>query len=320
MKGLFIKNNLEDTINSATDSVIDFPKYINIIDINNNNSNISNKFQSGGYSESLDEEQLGGGYSATSSANYQNGGGYSATSSTNYQNGGGYSATSSANYQNGGGYSATSSANYQNGGGYSETSSVAANGLTNMTYSATSTNRSTRQTGGNNNNNTRASNQNNEYDVNKLLAMLTTESSNIQDSENTSVIENKLRDALNGQAGGAQIITGLFDNVDPSLFNATETEYNNYSDIEILNNLGFDTQSGGRIMAPAMLAFQDLKKLVSVTLKIGNGPVAAKIAGAVIRELKDKKENALLSSLDISNKAKKYFESKVDHFKQMIPK
>lgn len=301
MANIFIKNNLEQVLNSATESVIDFPKHINIID--NNKVNL---------------KQEGGGYSATSSDyNDQNGGAYSATSSVfNGQNGGAYSATSSAfNGQNGGAYSATSENMSQKGGNvYSETSS-AVSALKNVKYSATSSNANI-QAGGS----SYVAKQNNEYDVNKLLAMLTTES-NMTDSEHTSVIENKLREALSNQAGGADnVISGIFSKIDQSLLNFTETEAeSNNDDTSVLRHFNLlDLVGGARKPNPGFEAFQKLKKFVATELGISNGVEAAKIAGAAMREVKEKYNN--LGGVEVAKKAKELFEKKKDHFKQMLPK
>ena len=145
--------------------------------------------------------------------------------------------------------------------------------------------------------------------------MLTTES-NMTDSEHTSVIENKLREALGSQAGGN--LSDMYVKIDQSLFNITETETND-DDFTILkqNNL-LDLVGGARKPNPGFEAFQKLKKFVANKLGISNGKEAAKIAGAAMRVIKEKYSNK--SGVEVAELAKEHFEKNMDHFKQMLPK
>ena len=151
--------------------------------------------------------------------------------------------------------------------------------------------------------------------------MLTTES-NMTDSEHTSVIENKLREALSNQAGGANnVISDIFSKVDQSLLNYTETETDNNdnADVSVLRQFNLlDLVGGARKPNPGFEAFQHLKKFVATELGISNGVEAAKVAGAAMREVKEKYSK--LSGVEVSKKARELFEQKKDHFKQMLPK
>ena len=69
-------------------------------------------------------------------------------------------------------------------------------------------------------------------------------------------------------------------------------------------------------MNPGFQAFLDLKKHVAQKLGISNGPKAAKVAGAVQKEMKEK--HPQLDSIKISEEARKHFDKNVDHFKQML--
>ena len=67
---------------------------------------------------------------------------------------------------------------------------------------------------------------------------------------------------------------------------------------------------------PGFQAFLDLKKHVAQKLGISNGPQAAKVAGAVQREMKEKHPD--LDSVKIAEEGRKHFDKNVDHFKQML--
>jgi hypothetical protein len=145
----------------------------------------------------------GGAYSATSSDNVMRGGAaYSATSSDNVMRGNtAYSATSSDNVMRGNtAYSATSSDNVMRGGAYSATSSD--NVMRGGAYSATSPDNVMR--GGAAFSATSPDNITSSKNVNKLLSMLTSESSNnALSNTSTQSLENQLRDILN-QDGGSK--------------------------------------------------------------------------------------------------------------------
>jgi len=67
---------------------------------------------------------------------------------------------------------------------------------------------------------------------------------------------------------------------------------------------------------PGFQAFLDLKKHIATKLGINNGPNAAKVAGAVQKEMKEKYPNT--DAVKISEESRKYFDKNMDHFKQMI--
>jgi hypothetical protein len=80
---------------------------------------------------------------------------------------------------------------------------------------------------------------------------------------------------------------------------------------------GSDVQEGGaRGMNPGFKAFIDLKKKIAETLGIPNGPKAAKIAGAIQKEMKVK--YADLTSVQLAAKGLEHFEKDPSKYKKMI--
>ncbi len=67
---------------------------------------------------------------------------------------------------------------------------------------------------------------------------------------------------------------------------------------------------------PGFQAFLDLKKHIAEKLAISNGPQAAKVAGAVQKEMKEKHPE--LSAVEIAKEGRKHFDKNVDHYKQML--
>ncbi len=67
---------------------------------------------------------------------------------------------------------------------------------------------------------------------------------------------------------------------------------------------------------PGFQAFLDLKKHVAEKLGISNGPQAAKVAGAVQKEMKEKHPE--LDAVKIAEEGRKHFDKNVDHYKQML--
>ena len=165
MSGIFLNNKINSLIESATESAINLPKWITIVD-EANNTELSSSYKN-----------MKGGYSETSSVMNMNNNTLSATS---------YEQTSEFVPSGKTNFSATSSEfmNAQRGGAYSATSSVFMNAQRGGAYSATSS----------------------EQDVNKLISMLTSESStenfNAASETSTVSLENQLRDILKQEGGG----------------------------------------------------------------------------------------------------------------------
>jgi hypothetical protein len=68
---------------------------------------------------------------------------------------------------------------------------------------------------------------------------------------------------------------------------------------------------------PGFQAFLDLKKHVAEKLGISNGPAAAKVAGAVQKDMKEKHPE--LDAVNIAKEGMKHFDSNMNHYKQMLP-
>ena len=69
---------------------------------------------------------------------------------------------------------------------------------------------------------------------------------------------------------------------------------------------------------PGFQAFLDLKKYIAGKLGISNGPQAAKVAGAVQKDMKEKHPE--LDAVKIAEAGRKHFDANMEHYKQMLPK
>lgn len=65
-------------------------------------------------------------------------------------------------------------------------------------------------------------------------------------------------------------------------------------------------------------AFLDLKKHIAEKLGISNGPAAAKVAGAVQKDMKEKHPGK--DAVTIAKAGREHFDANMDHYKQMLPK
>ena len=76
--------------------------------------------------------------------------------------------------------------------------------------------------------------------------------------------------------------------------------------------------SGGPKKAtnPGFQAFLDLKRKISEILKVSNSPKVGKVAGAVLKEIKEKFKD--MSSVDMSKKAFELFNSNVNKYEKML--
>lgn len=240
-----------------------------------------------------------------------------------------------------------------------------------------------------------SANSSNTQDVNKLISMLTSESTssaNALSQTSTESLEEQLRSILN-QDGGAKkkrskkqkggngedvnvedikkFFTSLKSqgvNVDVKLNNQTMSEFfglaqntttdmpklsevsSDTSSINIQNIIGTDNQSGGAKKKKAskkvskkaskkgskkaskkgskksmdggvnagFQAFLDLKKHIAEKLGISNGPQAAKVAGAVQKDMKEKHPDK--DAVTIAKEGMKHFDANMAHYKQMLPK
>jgi hypothetical protein len=65
-------------------------------------------------------------------------------------------------------------------------------------------------------------------------------------------------------------------------------------------------------------AFLDLKKYIAQKLGVSNGPIAAKVAGAVQKDMKEKYPE--MDAVSIAAEGRKHFDKNTEHYKQMLPK
>ena len=175
-------------------------------------------------------------------------------------------------------------------------------------------------------------------DVNKLLSMLTTESSSelqtITNNEtSTETLENQLKQILNKnneQSGGEcascghhikntdirRFFTDLKSKgvkVDVKLNNQSMTEY--FDDI-LQTTTDINTQDGGA--NNKFTAAQSVRKDIAKEFNISNGKEVVKIAFAVVKAVVEKTP-ALANDADALSKAvKKHFEENKAHFKRML--
>jgi hypothetical protein len=74
---------------------------------------------------------------------------------------------------------------------------------------------------------------------------------------------------------------------------------------------------GGKPPNAGFQAFLDLKKHIAQKLEISNGPGAAKVAGKVQSDMKEKFAGA--DAVTIAAEGRKHFDKNVDHYKKFIP-
>jgi hypothetical protein len=67
---------------------------------------------------------------------------------------------------------------------------------------------------------------------------------------------------------------------------------------------------------PGFQAFLDLKKNIANKLKVSNSPKVGKVAGAVLREIKEKFKD--MSSVDMAKKAFELFNTNVSKYEKMM--
>jgi hypothetical protein len=112
------------------------------------------------------------------------------------------------------------------------------------------------------------------------------------------------------------------DNKTSEATTSEDTSNNNTSEPKVEANTESDTsvsgtQDGGaRGMNPGFKAFIDLKKTIAEKLGIPNGPKAAKIAGAIQKEMKVK--YADLTSVQLAAKGLEHFEKDPSKYKKMV--
>lgn len=226
------------------------------------------------------------------------------------------------------------------------------------------------QAGGSNNN---VQNNKSNYNVNKLLSMLATESAT-SSLNNTHQLENELRNMLelkggkppvnsdeelkafikkyniktlngmeskqflkkynksygdekgdeNGVSESPSVVPPVASDVTTPGENDTfdngvspKTSENDLSHTSTNPDETSPSLAGGaRGMNPGFKAFIDLKKKIAETLGIPNGPKAAKIAGSIQKEMKEK--YADLTSVQLAAKGLEHFKKDPSKYKKMV--
>ena len=215
------------------------------------------------------------------------------------------------------------------------------------------------QTGGSNNN---VQNNKSNYNVNKLLSMLATESAT-SSLNNTHQLENELRNMLELKGGKAPVnsddelkafikkyniktLNGMESKQFLKKYNKSYGDENGVAEDGVKDSVSETTSDvlpvasdvttpdkpetsdngvsptsesmagGARGMNPGFKAFIDLKKKIAETLGIPNGPKAAKIAGSIQKEMKEK--YADLTSVQLAAKGLEHFKKDPSKYKKMV--
>ena len=335
MSNVFLKSDLNDIFDTITESNLSLPNWINIVDVANK-TNKSTKISHSNHSvtSSAVVNQAGGGYSATSDANLkmssafvgQLGGGYSATSTNT-------NSTRDVNKL----ISMLTSESSTNFNGMSETSTVTLeNQLRDILKQDGGKNKKSDQRGGtgeykysgfrggNGVNNDISVNDVkmffNNFKVNNKNVNVKINDQNMSEFFNTNNVNNQLDNTttdINSIIGGSE--TNETSEIDDKQLNNVQ-----YSETSLSEQNGGGKRkssnkeiNGGKPPNAGFQAFLDLKKHIAQKLGISNGPGAAKVAGKVQSDMKEKFAGA--DAVTISAEGRKHFDKNVDHYKKFIP-
>lgn len=283
MSDIFLKNELTSIFDTTvTESNVSFPKLIKVIDKANKTDN---------YTSSVMVQQ-GGNFSATS-----------ANSSVMIQQGGNFSATSANS-------STTQNINKLISMLTSESEkSTETENLEQQLYSILNQNdnKPTKQNGGNLNN----------VDVDDIKKFFI----------NLKSQGVKVDIKLNNQ--NMSDFFGLAQTTTTEIPKPAEPDEPTSSTVDIAAILGDTKQMGGAKKKKSsnktmdggvnagFQAFLNLKKYIAEKLGISNGKDAAKVAGAVQKDMKEKHPG--MDAVNIAKEGMKHFNANMNHYKQMIP-
>jgi len=304
MSDIFMGTNLKDIFDSVTESNVELPQFISIIDQANNTTQ--------------------------NNLNIQNGGSLSATSSAfNGQLGGNLSATSnnaSEKDVNKLISMLTSDSSSNNFKGLSETSTVSLeNQLRDILNQDGGAKKKKKQKGGNGLN---------VDDVKQFFTNLQSQGVNVD-----LKLNNKTMSEFFGLATNTTTELNPLNNVSSATSSVNLTNIENLSATSDKSlpsitgggkkkkskksskknkkqNNDDDEQNAGA--NKGFLAFLELKKYIANKLGISNGPQAAKVAGAVQKEMKEK--NPTMNAVELADEGRKHFDKNLDHYKQMLTK
>jgi hypothetical protein len=347
MSNVFLKSDLNDIFDTITESNLSLPNWINIVDVANK-TNKSTKISHSNHSvtSSAAVNQAGGGYSATSDSNLktssafvgQLGGGYSATSTNT-------NSTRDVNKL----ISMLTSESSTNFNGMSETSTITLeNQLRDILKQDGGKNKKSDQRGGTGENNYSrfrggsgqynysgfggGNGVNNDISVNDVKLFFNNFKVN---NKNVNV---KINDQNMSEFFNTNNVNNQLDNTTTdinSIIGGSETNETSAVDDKQLNNVQYSETSlseqngggkrkksnkeinGGKPPNAGFQAFLDLKKHIAQKLEISNGPGAAKVAGKVQSDMKEKFAGA--DAVTIAAEGRKHFDKNVDHYKKFIP-
>ena len=201
---------------------------------------------------------------------------------------------------------------------FSATSSIRGN---NNVFSATSV---SNMAGGNGNYSATSDNKPTAQNVNDLVSMLTSESDNALSQTDTEQLESQLKGILkggarnnysNGSIGPMEVKSFFRDLKSQGVDVRLKLNSQSFDEFFGLNTTEtFDMEGGNN---PGFKAFLDLKKYIAEKLGVSNGPIAAKVAGAVQRETKEKNPD-VKDGVKIAELAKENFNKDMEKYKKMI--
>ena len=160
----------------------------------------------------------------------------------------------------------------------------------------------------------------NNFKVNNKNVNVKINDQNMSEFFNTNNVNNQLDNTttdINSIIGGSE--TNETSIVDNKQLNNVQ-----YSETSLSEQNGGGKQkksnkeiNGGKPPNAGFQAFLDLKKHIAQKLEISNGPGAAKVAGKVQSDMKEKFAGA--DAVTIAAEGRKHFDKNVDHYKKFIP-
>jgi hypothetical protein len=160
----------------------------------------------------------------------------------------------------------------------------------------------------------------NNFKVNNKNVNVKINDQNMSEFFNTNNVNNQLDNTttdINSIIGGSE--TNETSTVDDKQLNNVQ-----YSETSLSEQNGGGKQkksnkeiNGGKPPNAGFQAFLDLKKHIAQKLEISNGPGAAKVAGKVQSDMKEKFAGA--DAVTIAAEGRKHFDKNVDHYKKFIP-
>lgn len=308
MSNIFLKNELNNIFDSATESNVSLPKWINVIDLANktNNNTTSSAFG-----------QQGGSFSATSSAFGQQGGAFSATSAFGQQ--GGNAEERDVNKL----ISMLTSDSSSSAGILSQTTTQSLEDQLRVILNqdgGAKKKKSKKQRGGDDSINKDVQVE----DIKKFFMNLKSQGvavdvklNNQSMSDFFGLVQNTTTEMNDDSATSSVNIQSILgDNIQQGGAKKKSAKKSSKKASKKSSKKATKDIDGGT--NPGFQAFLDLKKHIAEKLGISNGPKAAKVAGAVQKDMKEKFPGK--DAVSIAEEGRKHFDANMNHYKQMIPK